>query len=129
MEDESMQLTKRDLLFAGVLALVLATSAFGQTQPQNSPKPEDRLLAALQQNRLPLTLGERPAGAGWDLLVQEARSARFTLIGEQHGVAETAQFSAALFSALRESGYNRMAIELSPPIAADLETAARRNGV
>ena len=35
---------------------------------------------------------------------------------------------AALFSALRASGYGRVAIELSPPIAQDVEAAARRNG-
>jgi hypothetical protein len=70
-----------------------------------------------------------PAGRGWDWLVQQARDARFTLIGEEHGVAETALLSAALFNALRGSGYNRVAIELSPVIAADIETAAKRNGV
>jgi hypothetical protein len=70
-----------------------------------------------------------PAGRGWDWLVQQARDAHFTLIGEEHGVAETAQFSAALFNALRGSGYSRMAIELSPIVAQDIETAARRNGL
>jgi len=69
-----------------------------------------------------------PSGPGWDWLVKEARAARFTLIGEEHGVAETAQFSAALFAALRESGYSRVAVELSPPIATDIEAAAKRNG-
>jgi len=70
-----------------------------------------------------------PAGRGWDWLVEKARDARFTLIGEEHGVAETAQLSAALFKALRGSGYTRMAIELSPIIAQDIEMAARRNGM
>ena len=74
-------------------------------------------------------MSDGPAGRGWDWLVQEARDARFTLIGEEHGVAETAQFSAALFNALRGSGYSRMAIELSPIIAQDIEAAARRNGL
>ena len=73
-------------------------------------------------------MSDGPAGRGWDWLVQEARAARFTLVGEEHGVAETAQFSTALFNALRESGYSRAAIELSPPIAEDIEAAARRNG-
>lgn len=41
--------------------------------------------------------GGGPAGRGWDWLVEKARDARFTLIGEEHGVAETARFSAALF--------------------------------
>jgi len=72
--------------------------------------------------------GGQPAGAGWDWLVREARLSRFTLIGEEHGVAESAQLAAALFAALCGSGYSRMAIELSPPIAEDIETAARRNG-
>jgi hypothetical protein len=69
-----------------------------------------------------------PGGPGWDFLLKEARDARFTLVGEEHGVAETNQFSAALFNALRPSGYDRLAIELSPPIADDLETAARNQG-
>ena len=69
-----------------------------------------------------------PAGPGWDWLVREARAARFTLIGEEHGVAENAILSTALFRTLRGSGYSRMAIELSPPIAEDIEAAGRRNG-
>jgi hypothetical protein len=71
----------------------------------------------------------RPAGPGWDLLVREARNARFTLIGEEHGVVETAQLAASLFTALRGSGYSRFAIELSPIITQDIEVAGRRNGV
>jgi hypothetical protein len=74
-------------------------------------------------------MGESPSGPGWDWLVKEAGDARFTLIGEEHGVAETAQFSAFLFDALRPSGYDRLAIELSRPIADAIETAARNKGV
>ena len=108
---------------------LIATSAAASAQPQAPPPPQTRLLAALQANRLTLTMSDgRPAGPGWDWLVREARNARFTLIGEEHGVAETAQLAAALFSALRASGYSRMAIELSPPIAQDIEAAARHNG-
>jgi hypothetical protein len=99
-----------------------------QTPGSQQGTPQARLLDALQRNRLPITMGGAPAGRGWDWLVQEARTARFTLIGEEHGVAETAQLSAALFNALRGSGYRRMAIELSPIIAQDIEAAARRNG-
>ena len=127
-------MNRRDLLIASGLSLVAGRRAFTQgaaTPAQQQPTPQARLLAALQQNRLPLTMsvGGEPAGRGWDWLVQKARGARFTLIGEEHGVAETAQLSAALFKALRGSGYNRMAIELSPIIAQDIEAAARRNGV
>jgi hypothetical protein len=107
---------------------LLAALPMSQLAAQGTPQA--RLLEALQGNRLPLTMNDgHPAGRGWDWLVQEARDAQFTLIGEEHGVAETAQFSAALFNALRESGYSRMAIELSPIIAQDIEAAARRNGL
>ena len=132
-----MKINRRDLLFAGGLSLLAGTRAFGhgtdavppRAHPQNPGSGPERLLGALQGNRLPLTMSDGPAGRGWEWLVQEARDARFTLIGEEHGVAETAQFSAALFNALRGSGYSRMAIELSPIIAQDIEAAARRNGL
>src|ERR1700730_8714019 len=105
---------------------LIATSLAAQTPPA----PQARLLEALQANRLPLTMSDgRPAGPGWDWLVQQARNARLTLIGEEQGVAETPPLAAALFTALRESGYSRCAIELSPVIAQDVEAAARRNGV
>jgi hypothetical protein len=130
-----MPISRRDLLVASGLSLLGISRAKSQTtappqgQPQNPRAPQTRLLEALQRNRLPLTMNESPAGPGWDWLVQEARDARFTLIGEEHGVAETAAFSAALYKALRPAGYTRIAIELSPPIAGDIEAAARRNGV
>ena len=130
-----MKINRRDLLFAGGLSLFAGMRAFGQnaaaapSRAQTS-SPQARLLEALQSNRLPITISSGvPAGAGWDWLVREARDAHFTLIGEEHGVAETARFSSALFKALRPAGYNRVAIELSPPIADDIEAAARRNGV
>src|SRR5437667_12451029 len=128
-----MKINRRDLLFAGGLSLLAGTRAFVHgtgvappgAQSQNPGSGPARLLEALQQNRLPLRMSNGPAGRGWDWLVQEARDARFTLIGEEHGVAETAQFSAGLFNALRGSGYSRMDIELSPIIELDIETAAR----
>ena len=131
-----MTISRRDLLLTSGVFLLGGTRAIGQgaarlrTQLQTR-SPQASLLEALQRNRVPLTMsdGGVPAGPGWDWLVREARDARFTLIGEEHGVAETAQLSAALFKALRGSGYTRVAIELSPIIAQDIETAARRNGL
>jgi hypothetical protein len=128
-------MNRRDLLIAGGTLLLAGTPALGQRASRSSARPrpeggpEDRLLDALRKNRLPLTMTDAPAGRGWDWLVKNARDARFTLIGEEHGVAETARLSAALFAALRESGYGRMAIELSPIIAQDIEAAARQNGI
>jgi hypothetical protein len=126
-------MNRRDLLLGSGLFLLTGRSSSGQSAAspggQQQPGPQSRLLDALRRNRLPLTISDGPAGAGWDWLVKQARDARFTLIGEEHGVAETAQLSAALFKALRGSGYSRMAIELSPIIAQDIETAARRKGL
>ncbi|HUP88088.1 MAG TPA: hypothetical protein VM100_01935 [Longimicrobiales bacterium] len=124
-----MNMNRRDAIVTGLSVLAGAHAlapAPAQSQTQN---PAARLLNALQANRLPLTMTNRPAGTGWDWLVQQAREASITVIGEEHGVAETAQLSAALFTALRQHGYSRMAIELSPPIAREIEAAARRNGV
>src|SRR5687768_15089011 len=130
-----MKINRRDLLFAGGLSVLAGMSTSGRsaaparTQSQTSGSQAERLLEALQKNRLPLTMSDSPAGRGWDWLVHEARDAHFTLIGEEHGVVETAQLSAALFRSLRSSGYSRMAIELSPIIAQDIETAAKRGGL
>ena len=129
-----MTINRRDLLVASGLFLLAGPRAIGQGTAPARAQPQTRglqgrLLDALQRNRLPLTMSDGPTGRGWDWLVQEARDARFTLIGEEHGVVETAQFSAALFNAIRGSGYSRMAIELSPIIAQDIEAAARRKGL
>jgi hypothetical protein len=129
-----MTMSRRDLLLTGGVILLGGTRAIRAAPPERKPQTRSQqasVLEALQKNRLPLTMsdGGVPAGRGWDWLVKEARDARFTLIGEEHGVAETAQLSAALFNALRGYGYTRMGIELSPIIAQDIEAAARRNGV
>src|SRR5688572_14552125 len=114
-----MTMNRRDLLFTSGLFLLAGRRAIGQGAAPSGAQsqtrsPQASLLEALQKNRLPLTMSGGPAGRGWDWLVREARDARFTLIGEEHGVVETARFSAALFNALRTAGYSRMAIELSP---------------
>jgi hypothetical protein len=130
-----MRISRRDLLIASSVSVLAGSRASGRgaapprPQSPSSGSGPARLLDALRGNRLPLTMNDGPAGRGWDWLVREARDAHFTLIGEEHGVVETARFSAALFTALRGSGYSRIAIELSPIIAQDIEAAARRRGL
>ena len=128
-----MSVSRRDMLFASGLFLLgeprSTKRAMESPRAPQQPGPQARLLAALRTNRLPIAMDNGPSGRGWDWLVQEARGATFTLIGQEQGVAETAQLSAALFSALRGAGYGRMGVELSPPIAQDVEAAARRHGV
>jgi len=128
-------MNRRELCLAAGSFLLTGAPVRRQTnEPPRVPAtiqdgPQTRLLDALRINRLPLTMSGAPAGPGWDWLVRQARAARFTLIGEEHGVAETAQLSAALFDALRASGYSRLAVELSPIIAQDIEAVARRSGL
>ncbi len=128
-----MGMNRRDLLVAGGSLLLRGKRASGQSgalsPAQRQTGPEARLLEALQRNRLPITMTDGPAGRGWEWIVEQARAAHFTLIGEEHGVAETARLAAALFNTLRASGYSRLAFELSPIIAQDIEAAARRNGL
>src|SRR2546423_15701621 len=115
-----MTINRRDLLFASGLFLLTGKRGFSQntapSRTQSQTSPQARLLEALQRNRLPLTMSGSPAGRGWDWLVQQARDAQFTLIGEEHGGAETAPFAAALFHALCGSGHSPMSLERSPII-------------
>src|SRR2546428_1676742 len=128
----AMSISRRDLLFASGMSLLTSlrhlrrSAAPPPQQPQTPTTPQARLLAALQGNRLPLTMTDGPAGPGWDWLVQQTPDARLTPIGEEHGVAQTAQIAGALFHTLRGSGYSRLAIEPSPILAQGIEAAGRR---
>ena len=85
-----------------------------------------RLLDRALQNLHPIRFDGRTAsGPGWDLVVAESRAAEFVLLGEEHGLAELPPFAAALFSSLRTAGFDSLGIEVSPPIAEELDLAAR----
>lgn len=82
-----------------------------------------RLLIA---NRHAISLnGGRLEGRGGRLLVDEGKSARFFLVGEEHGVAQTPAIVQALLSELRTAGYNTFAIEVSPLQGGRLDAIAR----
>ncbi len=63
-------------------------------------------------------------GPAWEQLLSEGAKAQFFLLGEEHGIAENAEFAGALYAALTKSGYDRFAIEISPPLASALDQAA-----
>jgi hypothetical protein len=82
-----------------------------------------RLLIA---NRHAISLtGGRLDGRGGRLLVDEGKRARFFLVGEEHGVAQTPAIVQALLSELRTAGYNTFAIEVSPLQGGRLDAIAR----
>jgi hypothetical protein len=92
----------------------VASFIFGAT-PAVVWAQDSTLTALLIANRYPLELREdRLGGPGGAQLLEGARTARFVLIGEEHGVAETPQLIRALLTDLRPRGFDTFAIEVSP---------------
>jgi len=128
-----MQLDRRAAL-AAVVGLGVAGVAQAQTQapppppaaPAPTPSLVERINATALQNRQKLDFdGARFSGPAWDTLLEAGRASQFFLIGEEHGIAENPKLAAQLFSALRPSGYEHVCVEISPPMASELDRAAR----
>jgi hypothetical protein len=129
-----MHIDRRTAL-AGALGLSVAGAAQAQTQasapaaaaPTNvAPSLADRINAVALQNRQKLNFdGSRFSGPAWDTLLAAGRASQFFLIGEEHGIAENPKLAAALFTALAPSGYQHVCVEISPPMSAELDRAAR----
>lgn len=122
----------RVFLAAGALALAALAPAHAQTAPppaaSPAPRPtlEQRLTEAASANRHRLEFdGKTFSGPAWDLIVSEGRQSQFFLLGEEHGIAENAKFAAELFRTLVPAGYTKLVIEVSPPMARELDRAAR----
>ena len=113
----------RVVVSCGVLLAQLAPGTPAVAQDE-SPDP---LAEALRTNRSTLALGEdgRLAGPGADLLLAEGERSQFLLVGEEHGIAEVPELTAALFRALQPAGYRHLAVEIGPTIADTLEGLAR----
>ncbi len=108
-------------------AVLLSFLAPGMVSAQEPSKPalEDKLTTAAEANRTRLYYnGTQFSGPAWDKLVAEGHEAQFFLIGEEHGIAENPKLAASLFKTLAASGYSKLAIEVSPPMAKELDTAA-----
>lgn len=61
-------------------------------------------------------------GSGAEFLAREGRSARFFLLGEDHGIGSNLQFATALFNLLQPSGYNAYVTEIGPVSAQHMST-------
>lgn len=97
-------------MLPAVAAIALAAAA-----PPPSPSV-DQITAAIAAERLPL---ERETaggftGAGWQRLVDDAATAQFMMVGEQHGSGSIAEFEAQLHKALAARGYTHSALEVGP---------------
>ena len=106
-----------------VTALVLSIVAERAIEAQDTT-----LTRLLLEHRHPLTVESgRLAGDGGRMLVRDATDARYTLVGEEHGIAEVPGLVMALLSELRPAGYNTFAIEISPLQAQRLDGMTRRS--
>ena len=87
---------------------------------------QEQLGKQLLENRYDLNLKDgHLSGAGAEVLRKAIASAQFVLIGEQHGNAETPEFSSAICDLAVPQGFHSMAIETGPMMAGQLEKWAR----
>ena len=99
-----------------VLLTVLPWAAFAQ---------DSLLVAAMQKNVHTFKLtAEGLSGDGLDFFLAEGQKARFFLIGEDHGMAENPQFTAALFRQFKAIGYKYFATETGPYTAGMVQEMA-----
>lgn len=113
---------------AGLLALAMGTC------PSLAAGEPDGLLGELHsaalENRHRLDFdGEAFSGPAWRSLLEEGGRAQFFVIGEEHGIAENPKFAAALFAKLSADGYSKVVIEVSPPMASELDRALEQGGL
>ncbi len=91
--------------------------------------PAISLQQELSAQRLDIALNNgKLSGVGAQWLFEQAASAQFILVGEDHGMAEAAEFSSALFAqqaAIKPNNLQHLVIETGPWSAAHLEAAAR----
>jgi hypothetical protein len=103
-----------------------APPEFAQTSATTTIDP---FVAKLLQHRYPLSVRRgQLSGAGAQLLRSAIEQSRFVLLGEYHGVAQTAEFWAAICNVAAPEGFHTMAVEEGPLVAGELEHLARTPG-
>lgn len=105
------------------LPLLLAAVAL----PAAAVSQQDSLTARLRTIAAPVIVsptGEL-SGPGGELLRAGVRAARFTMIGEEHGVVGVPVLGQALWRIAQEAGYTHAAIEVGEQLAVRLEQALR----
>ena len=86
---------------------------------------EDRLTESIREHRRDLSLvGGSPEGDGFEWLVEQGADARFVLLGEAHGNAETPAITTALADRLADEGFSALALEIGPVAAHRVSTLA-----
>lgn len=120
-----MKFNRRTALLSALgVSVASVGAAAAQTAAPTPPPPlADRIAARALEHRHRLAFdGQRFSGPAWDLMVEEGRAAQFFCIGEEHGIAENPKLAAQLYAAI---GAERACVEISPPMASELDRAAR----
>jgi hypothetical protein len=117
-------------VIAAVVIFIAAGVVSGPLQSAQVASPSkqaDRLIAALLQNRYALSVRDgQLSGAGAQVLRSAIAQSRFVLLGEDHGMAQTPEFGAAVCDAAGPERFHTMAVEEGPLVAAELERWARQ---
>jgi hypothetical protein len=104
-------------------ALLILPASLLRSQSDNDNRFTEKLL----QNRYRLSMRNgQLTGAGADLLKAAFAQSRFILAGEEHGLAETAEFWKGICNTAVPQGFHTMAIEEGPLVAAEFEQWASR---
>jgi hypothetical protein len=100
-------------------ALLAATLLAVSPAPSTAPSPDAaaRILAA--RSAISFSDGKL-AGPGAGVLRDASAGAQFVMLGEDHGTRQIAEFAGALFESLAPRGFDTIAIETGPVLAAKL---------
>lgn len=110
-------------LAISLLAFALAVPTFSLAQDKATP-PAPTLAGELAAHRTEVRVENmRIAGDGANLLTEAVHDAQFVFLGEDHGLAQVAQFADALFATLQPLGFNTLALEVGPFTAKELNEA------
>lgn len=113
---------------AALLAAAPLLPAAAQAPPA-APSREEKVAKAAAASRMRLDYrGGRFSGPAWEWLVARGRASRYFLLGEEHGIAENARLAAQLFAELVPAGYSKVAVEISAPMAEELDRAVTEGG-
>ncbi len=125
-----MAVDRRQLLTGMSLGMVAGTILWPPKASAGQASLEDQIVALAERLRLPLELRNGAfSGPGWEHLIREAGAARMVLFGEDHGVAEIPLLAGQLFEALVPRGFSSLGIEISPPLAREVNRLLRTSGL
>lgn len=101
-------------LAAIALGYSVSAAAAAQAQEPVAAKPSTEEILRTHILEIARAPDGSFSGPGWDRIIDDARQAQFTLIGEQHAVADLANFETRVFRAIALHGYSHAALEVGP---------------